>query len=224
MTDADFERFSERLDREWMRARLATVVTGAEAPEQDLERMIREADPLGTTPARRPGVIRELFGSWPSRFAVAATVAALVLIGFVLGRIIDHRAPTVMTMAPPLPAYVPGPASTLALAPTFGARADERFRAAMAFHPTPEFASKALPLLREAVRFDPTHDQAQFWLGVALLQSDQAQAAVLPLEEAVRLGPADSAYKQYLLFAYLRTGAVKRATALLLELMRGSRR
>ena len=222
----DFDRFSQRLDDEWMRARLRATHAAGAPSEDRLLTAIGRADPLVVS--ARAGwwaSVRLALAPWPARVGVGAAVAALLLIGFALGRGAGGRDSSVLVhLAPPVPAYTPAATRALGAAAAVDPRADEKFRAAMAFHATPEFAARALPLLREAVALDASHDGAQFWLGVALLQADRPQDAVAPLEQAVRVAPADGVYKQYLLFAYLRTGAVRQAATLLIDLMRAPRR
>ena len=227
MTPADeHDRFSRRLDDEWMRARLRATQAASAPSEEALLRAIGRADPLGPpAPAGWWAGVRVALAPWPVRVGVGAAVAALFLMGFALGRGAGGRdSSTLVHIAPPVPAYTPAAGRGLGAAASVDPRADDTFHAAMAFHAAPDFAVKALPLLREAVAFDASHDAAQFWLGVALLQADRPQDAVAPLEHAVRLAPADGVYKQYLVFAYLRTGAVKQAATLLIDLMRAPRR
>lgn len=57
----------------------------------------------------------------------------------------------------------------------------------MAFYGAADFATKALPALREAVALDGANDQAQFWLGVTLLLTGAQQQRELPLAEARRV-------------------------------------
>lgn len=219
-----FERFSERLDQDWIRSRLQATLGDEEGKtEAELLRAIGRADPLAD---RVSGgwwdALRLALAPWPARLGVGAAIAALLLVGFALGRGLNEGSGlTVAHPVPPMPAYSPATSSGLGVVPMVDPRSQEKFREAMAFHPTPDFAVKALPLLREAVALDATNDAAQFWLGVALLQVNQPHEAVAPLEQAVRLAPADTVYKQYLMFAYLRTGAVKQAMIVLVELMRG---
>ncbi|MBM4442984.1 MAG: tetratricopeptide repeat protein [Candidatus Rokubacteria bacterium] len=219
----NFDRFSERLDRDWTRSRMRAATGDAATPsEEELLRALGRADPL----AEHAGGgwwegVRSLLAPWPARLGVGAAIAALILIGFALGRVVTERDVQYARALPPMPAYAPEARSGLGAGASVKPQSLDKFREAMAFHPTPEFAAKALPLLRESVALDPAHDEAQFWLGVALLHLDQPDAAIVPLEQAVRLAPADPFYKQYLMFAYLRTGAVKQATAILVELMRG---
>lgn len=202
----DADRFSSRLDDEWLRARLRTQLDADTLPEDDLVRAIEEADPLGA-PAR-PRWRESLalaFAPWPARVGVGLAVAALLVLGFALGRVVNPSGQaTIVSTLPPIPAYVPAPSAGLGIAPPVNPRAEERFRAAMAFHGSPDFARKALPLLREAVALDPSHDRAQLWLGVASVHTDQPQEAVGALEQAVRLAPADAVARSYLAFAYLR--------------------
>jgi anti-sigma factor RsiW len=92
--------------------------------------------------------------------------------------------------------------------------AESRFREAMAYHGDPDFATKALPALREAVALDPRLDVAQFWLGVALLLTGDIGPAIVPLEAAVALAPARREYRDYLLWAYLAAGRLDAARRL----------
>ncbi len=223
--ERDFEQFSERLDEEWLRERLRLLGAPTATIEEDaLVRALAGADPLGEGP--RPGwftALREALGVWPGRLAFAGVAGTLVLVGFVLGRVVEPLARARgLTGVPPLPIYSAEgrSASGLGIGALIKAESERKFREAMAFYGTPEFPAKALPLLREAVAQDPSNDQAQFWLGVALLLSEKAPEAVRPLEEAVRLAPQHSLYKQYLLFAYLRAGALGKALKLHAEMLR----
>jgi tetratricopeptide (TPR) repeat protein len=223
-TPDDFDRFSARLDEAWMRERLRAKL--ADLSEDDLLRDIGRADPLG---APQGGGwwrdLRRACAAWPARLSFAGAAVALLVIGFLLGRgVVDQSASSLARTIPPLPAYRAEATSRLGIVSPVNPRSEEKFRAAMAFHGTRDFPGKALPLLREAVAFDASNDLAQFWLGVALLQVDQPADAVAPLKQAVRLAPADVDYKQYLLFAYLRTGAIRQASSVLVELMRGGPR
>ena len=223
----DFERFSNHLDQEWMRDRLRATLSGPDdATEAELLRAVGRADPLAKEgpAARWWESLRLLLAPWPARVSVGAAVVVLLLIGVVVGRGLDGRGDARVTQGlPPLPTYTPDARVSLGVGPATNPHSQEKFREAMRFHPTRDFPAKALPLLREAVALDPANDEAQFWLGVALLSSDRPQEAVAPLEQAVRLAPASALYKQYLVFAYLRTGAIGRATALLTELMKAPR-
>lgn len=105
------------------------------------------------------------------------------------------------------------------VAPSVKPEAEQRFREAMAFYAEPDFADKAIPKLKEAVMLDPRHDQAQFWLGVAYLLKGESAAAVPPLEEAVRLAQGKMEYKQYLVWAYLKTGEVDKALRLQTQIL-----
>jgi tetratricopeptide (TPR) repeat protein len=222
-TPDDFDRFSEQLDREWMRRRLRA--DSLQIPDDVLLREIGRADPLSQGPTGWLADLRRILAVWPGRLACATAALILLVVGGLVGRQFADTPPTAsVRVIPPLPAYQSIAGARLGGAAPANPSADEKFRAAMAHHPSRDFAVRALPLLREAVSLDPGHDAAQFWLGVALLHVDRPAEAVGPLEQAVRLAPADREYKQYLLFAYFRTGAVAKASALLTELMRGSPR
>lgn len=224
--DREFERFARRLDEEWVRERLRTVAPPPLALEEveGLARDLASADPL--VQADQPGwldAVREALGFWPARLAVGTAVVALLVVGFVVGRVAhDVGQERVTAVAPPLPAYEPEAASRtrLGAVPSVAPESERKFREAMAFHGAPDFASRALPLLSDAVASDPSNDQAQFWLGVALLFKRQAGDAVPHLEKARELAPGSRRYKQYLLFAYLQISAADKAAKLQAELVR----
>jgi tetratricopeptide (TPR) repeat protein len=222
----DFERFAERLDRDWTRERLRAIAREpGQLSEAELLRAVERADPLAER--AESGwweALRLLLAPWPARLTLGAAVAALVLVGFALGRVVDRDTESRLVRAiPPMPAYAPERQRALGVAPATNRRAREKLEEAMRFREAPDFAVKALPLLREAVAVDASNDAAQFWLGVALLQVDRPQEAVAPLEHAVRLAPASALYKHYLLFAYLRTGSIRLAMSVLSDLMRPPR-
>lgn len=100
------------------------------------------------------------------------------------------------------------------IAPSVKPDADQRFREAMAFYAEPDFPDKAIPKLKEAVTLDPSHDRAQFWLGIAYLLKDEVRSGIPTLETAVALAPASREYRQYLLWAYLRVGEIDKALGL----------
>jgi anti-sigma factor RsiW len=156
---------------------------------------------------------------WPG-WALAATAVALA---FALGYEVapDRSGST----APGRVASVLGRRATPPYAPDAGTpglgigapgdpEADRRFRQAMTHHGDPNFATKALPGLREAVALDARHDAAQFWLGIALLLTGDLEHAIAPLEAAVALAPARREYRDYLLWAYLATDRVDAARQL----------
>lgn len=86
----------------------------------------------------------------------------------------------------------------------------EAFRTALAnrFYAAPHFAyynmglayfnkrdlPRALDHFREALRIQPSFDQARYWLGVTLLESGRTPEAVRELGEAARLSPAPEAF------------------------------
>lgn len=223
--DRDFERFSRTLDHDWLRQRLVSVLPPPGAiGERDLLAGLVAADPLGGSP--RPGwltALREALAVWPGRLALAGAAAALLVAGVLIGRLAGPAGPAaVATAVPPRPGYDPGaPARPgLGIGAPVAPASQERFREAMRFSGEPDFPAKAVPLLRAAVAADASNDQAQFWLGVALLLDRRGAEAVAPLEAAVRLAPGDSRYKQYLLFAYLQIGAVDKALTLQTDILR----
>jgi tetratricopeptide (TPR) repeat protein len=224
--DPEFERFSRELDREWVRRRLRSAFGPAlesQTDEDAIARALEEADPLG--PAARTGwlsAIREALAAWPARLVFAACACALLFLGIALGRISSGRPGHPAGIVPPKPAYTAEAPQGLGIAPSTREGAERKFREAMAFYAAPDFPRKALPLLRASVQEDPSSDEAQFWLGVVLLLDGRSAEAVEPLEKAVSLAGASARYKHYLLFAYLQTGAVEKATALAAELL-GSR-
>ena len=224
-----FERFSRRLDDEWRRERIrsqAPPLVDASA-EAALAEELERADPLGgATLGARLMTIREAFGTWPVRFALAGAACALLIVGFALGRATTGPGGARIGLGgiPPKPVetpdYKPDAGSALGITASLKPASDQKFREAMAFYGTPEFASKAQPLLREAVAADSSNDRAQFWLGVTLLLNEKVANALGPLEAAVRLAPRNTLYKQYLLFAYLRTGDVEKALRVQTELIK----
>lgn len=222
--DRDFQRFSRQLDDEWLRERLRRAMpdlVGA-VEEEELARALMEADPLA--PSHRSGWLvrmREALTFWPGRLAVAGATAALLLIGFVLGRVPMGRPAVQLAVSPPpKPAYQLEQGRGLAIGPAVKPGSERRFREAMAFYDDPDFQAKALPLLRDAVAEDPSNDQAQFWLGIALLLDRKSAEAIPPLEAGTRLAPGSKLYAQYLLLAYLQTGAVEQAIALQSQLLK----
>jgi tetratricopeptide (TPR) repeat protein len=229
---ADFARFSRELDTEWVRQRARSVMA-ASTPAIDEEALARElgqADPLGDHTERGWFArIADAFDAWPARLSLAGAACALIIIGVVIG----HLAPlgpfggqtrvTGLSGAPetpPVPVYSPENKRGLGMATSVKPESERRFQEAMAFYGTPDFARRAQPLLRAAITEDATNDQAQFWLGIALMLDGRDVDAVPALEEAVRLGPGSSLYRRYLLYAYLRTGAREKALALQTELLR----
>ena len=231
-----FGAFSRRLDAEHLRARVrhaADSVTPSPVEDPaELSHALEAADPLGEGSDHRWTVaLRELFRVWPGRVAVAATLGAVLVVGVAVGRV-TTRSPepgivahfegvaTRAAQAPPLPAYRARLDPGLAVGKVTAPASEKKFLDAMAQYGQPDFAQRALPLLREAAAADPRNDEAQFWLGVVLLRDGHAADAVAPLEAAARLAPAERTYKGYLLYAYLQTGAVERAQALQQELLR----
>lgn len=221
----DFERFSRALDDEWLRGRLRSVGAPGAGEEGALFRDLQTEDPLAEARGRgwREG-LRGILGAWPGRVAFATAVVLLVAAGFLLGRFgADATRERVVVAVPPVPAWEGErrPGAGLAAAPAVRPESERKLLEAMAFHDAPDFSSKALPLLRAAVASDPSNDQAQFWLGVVLLRERKGGEAVAPLEEAVRLAPASVRYKEYLVFAYLQTGATAKAQKVQAEVLKG---
>lgn len=224
--ERDFEQFSRRLDEEWRRERLRAAVPPplAASAQAALLEEVERADPLWAAPEGLRTTLREAFGSWPARLAFAGVACAFLVIGLVVGRATTPGRQIVTGGIPPTPVespeYKPGAREALGLGASVKPESAKKFQEAMAFYGAPDFAVKALPALREAVALDRANDEAQFWLGVTLLMTNQPSAAVAPLEAAATLAPAALTYKQYLLFAYLRTGAVAKALRLQAELLK----
>ena len=232
----DFERFSHRLDEEWRREQLRRLAPRLVTPSEQatLLEELERADPLAPVVQRRWLVavreafwVREAFRTWPGRMAFAAAACALLVIGFVVGLATTgpstSRVALKETPATPIemPEYKPDAGGrALGIGAPARPESERKFREAMAFYNTPEFPSRALPLLREAVALDGSNDRAQFWLGVTLLLYGKSAPAIPPLEEATRLAPASTVYKQYLLFAHLRSGDVAKALRVQTELMK----
>lgn len=222
--DLDFERFSRELDAAWLRQRLHTTMSASRAgiDEAPLLRELEDADPLAAPPRRNViTALREVCAFWPGRLVLATAALLLLLIGSQLGRMVQGRPGSRVAAIPPRPIYVPddGGERTLGIAASVKPASKAKFREAMRFYSSADFSDQALPLLREAVAEDPANDEAQFWLGVVLLLKGRGADAIPALEAAVRLAPRQPAYKQYLLFAYLQTGAVDKATALQADLL-----
>ncbi|HKQ58811.1 MAG TPA: tetratricopeptide repeat protein [Candidatus Eisenbacteria bacterium] len=219
-----FAAFSRRLDVEHLRSRIRRTF-GASPPEaiEDpaaLSKALEVGDPLGADPARRGWIVplRELIARWPGRAALAGALAAMLVIGIFVGRASRawqvNRAGVIVAEAPPLPAYRPSPDPGLGIRATESPVARQKFREAMAQLQQPDFARRAIPLLREAVAADPENDEARFWLGVLLLRERSGEEAIRTLEAAVRLAPGNRTYKEYLLYAYIQAGERERAQAL----------
>jgi tetratricopeptide (TPR) repeat protein len=226
MTDdpRDFDAFARRLDDEWRRERLRQAVpppVGASV-EAELLEAIDRADPLDATGGWL-SPLREALATWPARLLAAGVACACLVLGLVLGRATTERQ-VAKGGIPPTPVetpdYTPGPRTALGIGAPVRPESERKFLEAMAFYGAPDFAAKAAPALREAVALDRANDQAQFWLGVTLLLTDRPAAAVPPLEEAVKLAPARARYKQYLVYAYLRTGDTARALRVQTELLK----
>lgn len=197
---------------------------------EDLTATLVRADPLRVRKA-------EAAGSWWERFRAAldlmpgpAWAAATVAVGlaFMAGLLLQ---PVLMGPSPSLlgvqtyqiakpPFAISAEVPVFGIAPTVKPEADQRFREAMAFYAEPDFPDKAIPELKEAVTLDPSHDRAQFWLGVANLIKGDARSGIPPLEAAVRLAPAKPEYKQYLVWAYLKSGEVEKALAMQTDLLK----
>jgi len=225
----DFEHFSRRLDAEWRRDRLQALAPPPITPSEEaalLEELDR-ADPLGSS---SPGAwlrgLRDAFRAWPTPLTFAAAACAILVVGFVVGR--ATTAPSGSRVAvgrtPPTPVEKPdykpeGDLGALAIGAPVKLESVGKFREAMAFHNTAEFATKARPLLRESVALDARNDQAQFWLGITLLLDGKTAEAISPLEEAANLAPGSRLYKQYLVLAYLRNGDAANALRVQTDLM-----
>jgi tetratricopeptide (TPR) repeat protein len=196
--------------------------------EEELTALER-ADPLG---ARAPVPTR----SWVERLQAAlglmpwpAWAGATVAVGlaFVAGLLLrsiftgPERLPPgleALRLAKPVftpPTEVPA----LGIAPAVKPEAETRFREAMAFYDAADFPDRAIPMLKEAVAIDPSHDRAQFWLGIAYLLKGETTAAIPPLEEAARLAPGNREYKHYLVWAYLTAGKAEEALRLQTEIL-----
>lgn len=217
-----FQQFSSDLDAEWLRERIrASLATTVDAAEEDaLATAIGRADPLADAPRGGwLGGILDALGTWPGRLSFAGAAAALVLIGVGVGRVVVPSTPRIAATAIPRPTYEPDQTRPLGAAPTVKPESERKFRDAMALLEAPDFVARALPLLQGAVAEDASNDQAQFWLGVLWLLKGQAAESVGPLEEAARLAPASSRYRQYLMIAYLQTGATDKALALQTQLL-----
>jgi tetratricopeptide (TPR) repeat protein len=226
----DFEQFSRRLDEEWRRERFRTLLPPPVAPSEPamlLDELDR-ADPLARFSAR-PWLValREAFQMWPARFAFVSVACAILVIGFALGHVTTGPSASRVAVGPIPPTPVAKPdykpdigRSALAIGSSVKPESEKKFREAMAFHNTPEFAARALPLLQQSVALDSNNDQAQFWLGVALLLEDKTAEAISPLEDAVRLAPRSTPYKQYMVFAYLRNGEIAKALRVQNELLK----
>lgn len=232
-----FAAFSRQVDCENTRARLRRA-SGAATPEgfeqaEDLGRALETADPLHDERDRRwAGAIRAALGVWPGRVALAGALTAMLIVGLLVGRI--TRAPELAYLgrtlgsarpaeAPPLPTYrseaVRQGLQAHGIAPTTPSASEQRFIEAMAGYGEPDFARRAVPLLREAIAADPNHHRAQFWLGVALLHVGHHGEAIDSLEAASRLDSANRMYKEYLVYAYVQVGMRHRALEVQRELM-----
>lgn len=192
------------------------------AEEEATAREISRTGPGSEAP--RPvwlDAMRQVLGSWPGRLVVATSLVAFLVAGFFVGRVSENgpggHPPGAV---PPKPVYVAERAIRVGITAPVRAESYVKFREAMAFYGAPDFLSKALPLLREAVTADATNQEAQFWLGAVLLLERKPVEAIGPLEEARRLAPRSLQYGQYLLYAYLHTGAVDKALALQAEILR----
>jgi tetratricopeptide (TPR) repeat protein len=214
--------FSRRLDVEHLRARIRRTLgtSRAEATEDPaaLSEALEAADPLGGDPARRDWTasLRELLAGWPGRAALAGALAAMLVIGILVGSVYQAARPARHNVAeaPPLPTYRPSPDPGLGIRATESPVARQKFREAMAQLGQPDFARRAIPLLREAVAAAPEDDEARFWLGVLLLRERSGDEAIRMLEAAARLAPGNRTYKEYLLYAYIQAGERERAEAL----------
>jgi len=194
------------------------------AEMEQVFRGLQYADPLA---ARRPSGekpwwerVRSLVGITP--WTVWAGATAAVAIAFVAGLITHEILYRPIVLQPPRealriakPAFKPQPKlPAFGIAPVYKPEAEKAFREAMALYAEPDFPDKAIPRLRQAVTIDPAHDQAQFWLGIAYILKSETKAAIRPLEEAARLAPGKTEYKQYLAWAYLKVGENEKALSL----------
>ena len=192
---------------------------------------LHRADPLTTfhrAPSDRPWwePVRSFLGLTPWPVWAGATVA--VAIAFVAGLIVypalfgpmsPQPLPGVIRIAKP--PFTPQPElPAFGIGPAYKAEAEKQFQEAMALYAEPDFPDRAIQKLRQAVAIDPTHDQAQFWLGIAYLLKDDTRAAIPPLEEAVRLASGKAEYKQCLVWAYLKLGENAKALDLQTELLK----
>lgn len=223
--ERDFERFSQRLDEEWRRERLRASVPPslAAAAETSLLEELERADPLGAAGGGWLGALRGAFATWPGRLAFAGVACAFLVVGLALGRATTGRRIATGGIPPTpveAPEYKPGARKALGIGAPVKPESEKKFQEAMAFYGSPGFAANALPALREAVALDGANDEAQFWLGVALLLGGKTAEAIPRLEEAVRLAPGSAQYKQYLLYAYLLAGDVERALRVQTELLK----
>lgn len=228
-------RFIRELDAEWLRQELSASLPASDVDEQELLRALIAADPLA--PRRRwLDALGEVVAAWPGRLVVAGATCALVVAGFFGGQALQRPVtgvpPTPVitpersiriadgpTGVPPAPTYTPERSRRLG-ATGAGRESDETVTRAMTFYGQPDFATRAVPLLREAIALDPQNDRAHFWLGIAMLLDRRAAQAIPSLEEASRLAAQSLVYKRYLLFAYLATGTTDKALALQAELLK----
>ena len=223
--DREFPRFSRRLDEEWLRVRVVATMAPPAVDQTALLRSLSTADPLGEEPdIGWMQALRVVASAWPGRLVLASAAFALLLAGVFIGRVGDLSSRALsrsrIAAVPPLPQYTPESAGGgLGIAASVKPESAQSFRDAMALYGTPDFAARALPLLRQAVAQDATNEDAQFWLGVALLLERRGGDAVPSLEAAVRLAPRSALYQRYLLFAYLQSGAVDKAVRLQTELL-----
>lgn len=227
MNGDEFLHFSRRLDAEWLRERVKARVPPPTSASEEAALLaeLERADPLGA--AAQGGwlmTLRETFGTWPGRLAFAGVACAFLVIGVLVGRATVGDGRIAKGGIPPTPIetpdYKPDPGRRLGIGAPVKPESEKKFREAMAFYGAADFATKALPGLREAAALDRANDQAQFWLGVTLLLTGKTAEAIPALEEAVRLAPASVQYKQYLLSAYLRAGDVERALRVQSDLMK----
>jgi hypothetical protein len=191
---------------------------------------LQHVDPLATrrAPSDRPWwePVQSFLGLTPWPVWAGATVA--VAIAFVAGLLVyptlfepmsPQPLPGVIRIAKP--PFTPRPElQAFGIGPAYKAEAEKDFQEAMALYAEPDFPDRAIQKLRQAVAIDPTHDQAQFWLGIAYLLKDDTRAAIPPLEEAVKLASGKAEYKQYLVWAYLKLGENAKALDLQTELLK----
>jgi tetratricopeptide (TPR) repeat protein len=237
VTPLDAEDFGRQLDDQWLREHLRRSLPPppTDAEVEALAQAAAEADSLGEHhrvvlgAARAHGdershvgaALRDIVAGWPARLVLATAACALLVIGLGFGIVarplLDRH--LVGFAPPPKPPYSAESRPELGVVAPVKAESERRFREAMKYYSDPDFARRALPLLRQAVEADPTNDRAHFWLGVALLLDGDARAAVPPLEAAARLAPADRQVKEYLIYACLQSGAIDRARSVQRELL-----
>jgi hypothetical protein len=187
---------------------------------------LERADPLGEVaaapaPARVNWLdaLRSLVrpAAWPAWSLAGAVAVALFVLGFLLRPSLWPPAPgrplgpMAQLTKPPLQRQ---PDGTIALgigATTARPEARALFERALASYDAPDFADRAAPVLEQAVKADPSFEQARFWLAICYLLKGNTTAATPQLEEAVRLAPGNVTYQHYLVWAYLKAGEYEKA-------------